>query len=133
MIKELLYMDKSRNVKEWLRRAKSSLAKAKLPITDDILFEDMCFDAQQSAEKSMKSLIIHLGLKPHKTHSARVLIDELKKRIPVPEAILYVIELDDYAVTTRYPDDYREVSEEEYKEAIEIAENVFNWVIENIK
>ena len=125
-------MDKSRNVTEWLRRAKSCLIKTKLPIMDGILYEDMCFDAQQSAEKALKALIIHLGLKPHKTHSARVLIDELKKRIPVPEEILSVIELDDYAVTTRYPDDYREVSEDEYKEAVEIADRVYNWVVENI-
>ncbi len=40
------------NSQEWLRRAKSNLAIAKMGrISDEILFEDLCFDAQQAAER----------------------------------------------------------------------------------
>lgn len=126
-------MDKKLDVNEWLRRAKGSLELSKTPKSESILYEDLCFNCQQSAEKAMKALIIHLGLIPHKTHSFRKLIEELEKRIIVPEYILSVLELDDYAVNTRYPDDYFEVTEDEYKEAVKIAESVYNWVQNNIK
>jgi len=35
--------------------------------------------------------------------------------------------LTDYAVTARYPGDYEEVTNEEYLEAMVIAERVFAW------
>lgn len=38
---------------EWLRRAKSNLERArKGKLSEDILYEDLCFDCQQVAEKS---------------------------------------------------------------------------------
>lgn len=125
-------MDKSRDVKEWLKRAKASLARAKMPLSGDMLYEDACFDCQQSAEKSLKALLIHLGLDFPRTHSFEKLLDILKKRIIIPENIYDVLDLSDYAVTTRYPDDYVEVTKDEYKEAVKIAETVYNWVLESI-
>jgi hypothetical protein len=45
---------------EWLRRARSNLARARadrhLP---DVLYEDLCFDAQQAVEKALKALVVH--------------------------------------------------------------------------
>ena len=44
---------------EWLRRAKSNLARAKVgKVSEDILYEDLCFDAQQAAEKAFKAVCI---------------------------------------------------------------------------
>lgn len=57
-------MGKKRDVKEWLRRAKSNLAKSKTPKTENILYEDFCFDCQQCAEKALKGLIITYGIDP---------------------------------------------------------------------
>ena len=78
-------MDKE--VDLWIRRAKSSLIRSKMIKTEEIFYEDMCFDTQQSAEKSLKALIIHLGLIPHKTHSFRKLLGELSNRFEIPESI----------------------------------------------
>jgi len=39
---------------EWLKRAKSNLTRARQPKPDDVIWEDLCFDAQQAAEKSIK-------------------------------------------------------------------------------
>ena len=44
--------------REWLNRARSNLAKAKTRIVD-VYWEDLCFDAQQAAEKAIKALLIH--------------------------------------------------------------------------
>jgi hypothetical protein len=40
----------------WLRRARSNLARAKQDKPDEVLFEDLCFDAQQAVEKALKAL-----------------------------------------------------------------------------
>jgi len=56
------------------------------------------------------------------------LIAELENHIDIPKEIREVGELSDYAVQTRYPGDYAEISEEEYMKAIELAERVYNWV-----
>ena len=47
--------------KEWLQRAKSNMARAKAGrVSPDILYEDLCYDAQQGVEKALKSIcIIH--------------------------------------------------------------------------
>ncbi|MGL1893387.1 MAG: HEPN domain-containing protein [Spirochaetaceae bacterium] len=44
-------MDKSRDVKEWMRRAQGSLELSKIAKIENILYEDLCFNTQQSAEK----------------------------------------------------------------------------------
>jgi len=43
---------------EWLRRARSNLARAKNRIAEACL-EDLCFDSQQAAEKAIKAILIH--------------------------------------------------------------------------
>lgn len=43
----------------WLNRAKSNLARAKVgQLFPEILYEDLCFDAQQAAEKALKALFV---------------------------------------------------------------------------
>ena len=37
--------------KEWLKRAKSNLKMSKIKKDEDIYYEDLCFEAQQCAEK----------------------------------------------------------------------------------
>ena len=55
---------------EWLRRAKSNLLRAKAPRDHpEIMYEDLCFDAQQAAEKAIKGLLVHLQTPFPKTHS----------------------------------------------------------------
>lgn len=126
-------MSKSSDPKEWLKRAKSSLILAKKSVEEGLYYEDLCFNAQQSAEKSLKALIVDLGMKPVKTHSFMKLIGQLNEKFQVPEYLQEVLILDPYAVITRYPDDYIEITEEEYKKAIEVAENIYNWVVDQIR
>lgn len=126
-------MDKSSDPKEWLKRAKGCILRAKKPIEEGMFYEDFCYDCQQAAEKSLKALIVRLGLTLHRTHSFRKLLNELSKRITIPESLYDVLKIEVYAVQTRYPDDFIEVSEVEYKVALEIAERVYNWVSDNLK
>jgi len=43
--------------REWLNRARSSLIQAQA-LQPGISFEDLCFNAQQAAEKAIKALLI---------------------------------------------------------------------------
>ena len=41
----------------WLKRARSSLERTKIgKVSQGILYEDLCFDAQQAVEKSLKAI-----------------------------------------------------------------------------
>ena len=48
----------------WLNRARSNLVRAKADIRlSDVFLEDLCFDAQQAAEKAIKAVLIHLAVR----------------------------------------------------------------------
>jgi len=56
-------------ISEWLKRARSNLERARAKKTsDEILYEDLCFDAQQAVEKSLKALLVRLDKPFPKTH-----------------------------------------------------------------
>ena len=115
---------------EWLQRAKSNMARAKAGrVSPDILYEDLCYDAQQAVEKAFKSVcIIHEIVFP-KTHDIAYLIELLEKGgVEVPENLQNAKILTGYAVETRYPGDYEPVDEEDLRKAIEIAKEVLEWV-----
>ncbi|MDR1230891.1 MAG: HEPN domain-containing protein [Spirochaetaceae bacterium] len=119
--------------KTWLDRAKSSLAISKIKLDENIFFEDLCFQAQQAVEKAIKGLLVFYNVDPEKTHNLVLLIKELSKIIEIPEEINETAILNNYAVQTRYPGDYTPVGEEEYINAITVAENGIKWIDKKIK
>lgn len=122
-------------VREWIRRAKSNLERAKAgQVSKDILFEDLCFDCQQSVEKALKAMLIKIGKDFPRTHSIGRLIELIKSTgIEIPKRIYGAVELTEYAVSTRYPGELEEIGKEEYKEALETAILVFEWVNNTIE
>jgi len=119
--------------KIWFDRAKSSLAISKNKIDDDIFYEDLCFQAQQAVEKALKGLLVFYNVDPERTHNLVSLIKELSKHLYIPIEINETVILNDYAVQTRYPGDYTPIDEEEYKNAVMIAEKCVQWIEEKIK
>lgn len=119
-------------VEEWLKRAKSNLERARNgKSSEDILYEDLCFDCQQVVEKAFKALLMEKGILFPRTHSVGLLLDLLDKaEVTVPAEIKQSAILTDYAVTTRYPGDYEAVTKEEYSEALDLANRVFSWVVQ---
>jgi HEPN domain-containing protein len=119
--------------KVWLVRAKSSLALSKVKIDEEIIYEDLCFQAQQAVEKSLKAFLVFFDVDPEKTHNLVNLIKELVKHIDIPDEINEVVILNDYAIQTRYPGDYAPIEEDEYKKAIEKSEYCVKWIDGKIK
>ena len=72
-------------------------------------------------------MLIHLGIEPPRTHSIQRLIELLPDHIDRPDCLIAATRLTAYAVTTRYPGEEEPVSENEYEEAVGIAEAVLAW------
>ncbi len=115
----------------WLQRAKSNLSMAEQGRqTEDILYEDLCFDAQQAVEKTLKGLMAYLKLRIPRTHSIGFLLKLIRqsRKVEIPENIKEAVVLTDYAVTTRYPGDWESLCSRDYEQAVELARQVYQWV-----
>ena len=119
--------------REWLNRARSNLIRAKHPI-EGVYLEDLCFDAQQAAEKAIKAVLIHLNVRFPRTHDLAELLTLVEKAGQrVPEQVKRASILTPYAVESRYPGLSEPVTKEEYEEAVSIAEEVLRWAEEVLK
>jgi len=118
---------------EWINRAKSNLARARYN-KPEIYLEDLCFDAQQATEKAIKAVLINLNVEYPYTHDLTALLTKISREgVRVPEEIKKAGALTDYAVESRYPSPAESVTEEEYKEAVSVAETVLNWAASAIE
>ena len=118
-------------ITSWLKRSKSNLEIAKAgKVSEDVMYEDLCFQAQQSVEKSLKAFAIKHGRSFPRKHSIGLLLKILEDiGVEIPDQIKEAKILTDYAVETRYPGDYEPVTMDDYNKAITIAEDVYNWVL----
>jgi HEPN domain-containing protein len=113
---------------EWIERAKSSLELAQANSIHHIYYEDFCFQLQQSAEKALKGLLIYYGVEPEFTHNISKLITNLEEHAEIPKNVRKSINLTNYAIQTRYPGEYTDITKEEYEESLEIAKDCLAWV-----
>lgn len=114
--------------REWLRRADSNLAQAKSRKTG-VCREDLCFQAQQAAEKALKALLLARGVRPPYTHDLATLLRLIEKSgESAPKSIARLVRLTDYAVETRYPGLFEPVSPRELSEARTLASRCVEWV-----
>ncbi len=113
--------------REWLNRARSNLARARA-LTPGAYFEELCFDAQQAAEKAIKAVLIKRGVAFPYVHDVNRLLDLVAQTgEPVPESLRPAARLTRFAVVTRYPWTGDAVTEEEHQQAVVAAEAVVRW------
>jgi HEPN domain-containing protein len=116
------------NSRVWLARARSNLKLTEVGHQQGVFLEDLCFEAQQAAEKALKAICVHHSLDFPKTHSLVILIDILETAgLQVPPEIRAVNILTSYAVQARYPGWGEEVTKAEYQHALELARRVVSW------
>jgi HEPN domain-containing protein len=112
---------------EWLNRAKSNLAHAQ-SINPDVLFEDLCYDAQQAAEKAIKAVFICRSERFPFVHDLDDLLDLLQQNgLRIPKYVRQARELSRFAVVTRYPGLVGPVTLRQYRRAVRIAAAVLRW------
>lgn len=121
--------------KDWLKQAENELLWAEDALSRD-QFALSCFLCQQAAEMALKSLGYFRGADMVKGHSITAIADALSINGPVREAAL---RLDQYYITTRYPDSHFTGAAFEYfthdqaAEAIEFAKRIFQRIHEETK
>ena len=114
--------------RDWLRRAKGNLARAKQPKPADAFWEDLCFDAQQAAEKAIKAVLLWYDVTFLYVHDIEALLTALEKAgHHVPDELWEADDLSRYAVETRYPGIAQPVGQEEFQQALTLAERVVGW------
>jgi HEPN domain-containing protein len=112
----------------WITRAYSNLKLAEKGRVKDVMLEDLCFNAQQAAEKALKAVCLFKGLDFPKTHSIVHLLDLIElSSVVIPETVQSADILTQYAVQTRYPGPVEEITVEEYEEVLAIAAKVVFW------
>ena len=118
--------------REWLNRARSNLSRAKSRIPE-VYLEDLCFDAQQAAEKAIKALLVKKGIAfPYVLDIAYLLTLVEQTAVQIPDPVRRAEDLTRYAVVTRYPGLTEPVSESHYRDALLSAEAVVRWAEEEI-
>ena len=110
----------------WMRRAQSNLIRARHRMAG-VYLEDLCFDAQQAAEKAVKAVCISRGIEFPYVHDLAELTTLLEERIRVPADVQQAARLTRYAIVTRYPGLSDPVTEYEYEQAVAIAKRVVEW------
>jgi HEPN domain-containing protein len=114
--------------RQWLNRARSDLALATAEQIA-VYLEDLCFHAQQAAEKALKGLLLSRGIRFPYVHDLGILVNLLEDNgVRVPREVLEAVVLSGYAVESRYPGSAEPITEEEHQRAVVLSERVVDWV-----
>ncbi|HEC36210.1 MAG TPA: HEPN domain-containing protein [Anaerolineae bacterium] len=121
--------------REWLNRARSNLAQARGGAQiAGVYLEDLCFNAQQAAEKGIKAVLIQYGIEFPYVHDLAELLGLVKQAVQeIPGEVQQAARLTRYAVVTRYPGLLEPVTREQYEQAVALAEEVVHWAQEIIE
>lgn len=114
---------------DWLVYAESDLRLARFARKqNDIIPEQACFHAQQSAEKALKAVLLFKHIEFPLVHDLKTLVGLLQKNaISFPLEIQEAGSLTPYAAEARYPGHLEEITASEVDEALRLAESVFAW------
>jgi len=120
---------------DWLIHALSDLKLAQLGRGNEgVLHEQVCFHAQQAVEKTLKAVLLFSKIDFPLTHDLEELIDILERAgISLPQEIRDIGILTPYAVETRYPGCWEEITIHDVEEAIRLADMALKWAWEYTK
>lgn len=118
--------------REWMNRARSNLRRAH-DRTPGTYLEDLCFDAQQAAEKAIKAVLLGRAIDFPFVHDLAELTGILEADgLEIPEVVRRAARLTQYATSTRYPGLDEPVTDSDYEEAVELAEAVVHWAEDSL-
>ena len=106
--------------------AGADFARARTDV-DGAMAWNHCFDAQQTAEKALKAVMVARDIPVLRTCDIAVLMGRLRKGgVAVPASLKSACELSSYAEQTRYPGPLV-VTWTDRKRAVRIAASVLEW------
>ena len=92
-----------------------------------MLYEHLCFHAQQAAEKAIKAVLVHHGIPVAKSHDLAFLLAQLPVPVTVPVSLVSLPLLTKYAVQLRYPGEVAALTAREYRAAVRLAALAIEW------
>ena len=126
---------KQDEVRSWLAKAEQDLAAAAwLLESPNTLFSAAGFHCQQAAEKALKAYLTLQEYPFEKTHSLSVLVGVcLKYNADFERLRNAAVTLTPYAVITRYPGDLLEISEQEARDALALAHQIWEFILARLQ
>ncbi len=119
--------------REWLNRAGSNLALAAQEVPG-VYLEELCFQAQQAAEKAVKAVFIHRGEAFPYIHDLDRLLRLLEGNgVIVPRYVNEAKDLTRFAVVMRYPGLTGPIAKRTQRRAVRIATGVLRWATRQVE
>lgn len=111
-------------VRQWVKKAESDWQTVLILSAHEHCPRDsVCFHCQQHVEKLLKGLLTMHGMEAPRTHNLRRLMQLLEA---VPVDLIPLRDASDaltaHGVAGRYPDDWREISEDEMTEILDLTQ-----------
>ena len=118
-------------VRQWLLKAEEDLGAAKSLLTHGTTFiSTVCFHSQQAAEKFLKAYLTFRQVEFPKTHDIDEILDLIAPvNNKLSESLRDTIMLTNYGVGVRYPSEFPNVTGNDAKQAIQMAEKVRGLVL----
>ena len=121
--------DRLEDTARWLRYAEEDLTTAKTFLGHPhVPPRQVCWHAQQAAEKVLKAVLIFLQIDFRRTHDLNVLRDLLPDSWQLKTVLPNLDDLNRWAVEARYPEKMKEATKGEATKAVEQAHAVWTSV-----
>jgi HEPN domain-containing protein len=114
--------------KRWMDFARTDLRMASEGIKHGYRLEPLCYHAQQAAEKALKALLVARRVPFPKVHDLKKLMALLPPDLYPPREVRAATDITQYSEAGRYPQGFEDVTQNEYRHAVELAKGVFDWV-----
>ena len=124
---------KAGSSQDWLRHARSDLALARMRKTKSLLYEHLCFHAQQASEKAIKAVLVHHSIRVPRSHDLAYLLGILPQSVSISPALLELPILTKYAVQQRYPGDGPPLTPKHRRSALALAEDAVSWAARSLR
>ena len=114
-------------VKQWLIHGDEDLRLAAHAMTlqaEEPPYRLIAYHAQQCAEKCLKAFLVYCGVDFPYTHNISTLLELCSEHADWPVELRDAEQLTLYSITTRYPGEEQEVTEDEARRAVELAQKV---------
>lgn len=115
------------SARDWLRHARSDLALARMRKTKTLLYEHLCFHAQQAAEKAFRAVLVHHGVRVPRSHDLAYLTSTLPEGVSISVNLVELPTLTKYAVRQRYPGESPPLTPKHRRRALQLAQDTVAW------
>ena len=117
-------------VRDWFAKAGNDLKIASREMAaEDPASDAVCFHFQQAVEKTLKAWLIWHDVEYKPTHNIEILLAACEKIDAAFERLRHVEGLTPYAVEIRYADNFYLPTEQEMREAAEMARDTRDFVL----